>query len=331
MTYETARCPICRYGVCPRSHNASIIEFSKCVRRHQVTKLFGFPSQPFRFKKGVTASVSPCCISTMVPYWSKVRTFISRLKTSSMPVSSNNVKDRVCSRMFPVRIGSKGDILVVVIYVRFTPESGHCRERLACPLCAKSRHSDRFWISLLAGKGAQVRGASPVKLPRRQFLHLAAGAASLTAVSRIAWGQSYPTRPVRIIVATAPGGLPDIRRSRLLFQCLAQISCALTQFAEQPRVLDGNDGLGGEGPEKRYLLIRKWINFGTSNLECSDRHALTQQWNTSNRPVSEPFCQGASFGEVLGLGLDVNYMNGFPLEKEAPCNSSARARETKAL
>src|SRR5262249_20324179 len=37
-----------------------------------------------------------------------------------------------------------------------------------------------------------------------------AGAASLTAVSRIAWGQSYPTRPVRIIVATAPGGLPDI-------------------------------------------------------------------------------------------------------------------------
>ena len=49
-----------------------------------------------------------------------------------------------------------------------------------------------------------------MKLPRRQFLHLAAGAASLTAVSRIAWGQSYPTRPVRIIVATAPGGLPDI-------------------------------------------------------------------------------------------------------------------------
>src|SRR5215472_13645510 len=234
MTYETARCPICRYGVCPRSHNASIIEFSKCVRRHQVTKLFGFPSQPFRFKKGVTASVSPCCISTMVPYWSKVRTFISRLKTSSMLVSSNNVKDRVCSRMFPVRIGSKGDILVVVIYVRFTPESGHCRERLACPLCAKSRHSDRFWISLLAGKGAQVRGASPVKLPRRQFLHLAAGAAVSPALPRIASALDYPTRPVRWIVGFPPGGPNDIT-ARLMAD---QLSVRL----HQPFVVENRPG-----------------------------------------------------------------------------------------
>jgi hypothetical protein len=89
--------------------------------------------------------------------------------------------------------------------------------------------------------------------------------------------------------------------------------------------------LGGEGPEKRYLLIRKWINFGTSNLECSDRHSLTQQWNTSDRPVSEPPSQGASFGKVLGLGLEVSYMNGLPLENDAACNTSARARKTKAL
>ena len=39
-----------------------------------------------------------------------------------------------------------------------------------------------------------------MKLPRRQFLHLAAGAAALPAVSRFAWAQAYPTRPVRIIV-----------------------------------------------------------------------------------------------------------------------------------
>src|SRR5215467_10255619 len=94
---------------------------------------------------------------------------------------------------------------------------------------------------------------------------------------------------------------------------------------------DGNDGLRGEGPEKRYLLVRKRVNFGTSKLECSDRHPLTQQWHTSDRPMSEPPCHGASFGKVLGLRLEVNYMNGLPLENDAACNTSTRARETKAL
>ncbi len=45
-----------------------------------------------------------------------------------------------------------------------------------------------------------------MKLPRRNFLHLAAGAAALPAVSRIAWAQAYPSRPVRVVVG-APRGV----------------------------------------------------------------------------------------------------------------------------
>ena len=49
-----------------------------------------------------------------------------------------------------------------------------------------------------------------MKCSRRAFLHLAAGVAGLPAVSPTAWAQAYPTRPVRIIVASTPGGAPDI-------------------------------------------------------------------------------------------------------------------------
>ena len=60
-----------------------------------------------------------------------------------------------------------------------------------------------------------------MKLPRRKFLHFAAGAAALPAVSRIAWAQSYPTRPVRLLVGFPAGGVTDVF-ARLMGQWLSE-------------------------------------------------------------------------------------------------------------
>jgi tripartite-type tricarboxylate transporter receptor subunit TctC len=72
-----------------------------------------------------------------------------------------------------------------------------------------------------------------MKLPhRRQFLHLAAGAAALPAVSRVAWAQAYPSGPVRVIAPYAPGGSVDFH-ARLMAQWLSER--LLQQFVVENR------------------------------------------------------------------------------------------------
>src|SRR6266550_4127224 len=94
-----------------------------------------------------------------------------------------------------------------------------------------------------------------MKLPRRQFLHLAAGAAALPAVARIARAQTYPSRPVRWIVGFAAGGGNDIT-ARLMGQWL-------TERLGQPFVIENrpgaNSNIGTEAvvraPPDGYTLL----------------------------------------------------------------------------
>lgn len=92
-------------------------------------------------------------------------------------------------------------------------------------------------------------------LPRRQFLHLAAGAAVLPALSRMGWAQDYPTRPVRIIVGATGGSSPDIF-ARLLGHWLSE-------RMGRPFVIDNRPGAGGDiafeaaarSPADGYTLV----------------------------------------------------------------------------
>jgi tripartite-type tricarboxylate transporter receptor subunit TctC len=101
-----------------------------------------------------------------------------------------------------------------------------------------------------------------MKLGRRQFLHLTAGAAALPAVSRVAGAQAYPTRPVRVIVGFAPGQAIDIT-TRIVAQ-------RLSERLGQQFIIENRPGGGGNiateavvrAPPDGYTLLA----IGSNNL-----------------------------------------------------------------
>ena len=103
------------------------------------------------------------------------------------------------------------------------------------PIVSESRRTQRRLVGArLHGRPLRVKAT---KLPRRQFLHLAAGAAALPAVSRIARAQTYPSRSVRIVVGYPAGGVTDIF-ARLVGQ-------SLSERLGRPFIIENRQGASG--------------------------------------------------------------------------------------
>ena len=102
-------------------------------------------------------------------------------------------------------------------------------------------------------------------LQRRSFLRLAAGAAALPAVSRIAWAQDYPSRPVRVIVPFAPGGQTDVV-ARLIAQKLSD-RLGKQFYVENAAGAGGNIGAGRAAqaaPDGYTILFIDAIGFASA-------------------------------------------------------------------
>ena len=98
-----------------------------------------------------------------------------------------------------------------------------------------------------------------MKLPhRRKFLHLAAGAAALPVVSRVARAQAYPTRPVRIIVGFPAGGSGDFH-ARLMGQWLSE-------RLGQQFVVENRPGAGGKAADDAHRSRR--IRLRPRHVRC---------------------------------------------------------------
>src|SRR2546427_2306817 len=106
-----------------------------------------------------------------------------------------------------------------------------------------------------------------MKLPRRNFLYLAAGAAALPALSRIAWAQTYPTRPVRIIVGFAPAGGTDIM-ARLIGQWLSERLGQQFVIENRPGAASniGSEMVVNAPPDGYTLLVATAVNAINATL-----------------------------------------------------------------
>jgi tripartite-type tricarboxylate transporter receptor subunit TctC len=118
-----------------------------------------------------------------------------------------------------------------------------------------------------------------MKLPRRQFLHLATGAATLAILPRAARAQAYPTRPVHIIVPYLAGGLGDT---------LARLSGQwLSERLGQPFVIENRPGAGG--------------NIGTETVVRAPADGYTLLWTGSPNAISATLYEKLNFDFIRDI------------------------------
>ena len=101
-----------------------------------------------------------------------------------------------------------------------------------------------------------------MKLPRRQFLCLAAGAATLCIVSSVAWAQTYSSRPITMIVPFPAGGATDV---------IARIVAEpMSRTLGQPVVIENIGGAGGtrRAARSRWACSRAFENLLIGGSGC---------------------------------------------------------------
>jgi tripartite-type tricarboxylate transporter receptor subunit TctC len=118
-----------------------------------------------------------------------------------------------------------------------------------------------------------------MKLPRRNFLHLAAGAAALPAVSRIAGAQAYPSRPVRWVVGFAAGGNADI--------LTRPIGQWLSERLGQPFVVENRPGAGS--------------NIATEAVVRASPDGYTLLWVTSANAINATLYDKLNFNFIRDI------------------------------
>src|SRR6476659_2024045 len=125
------------------------------------------------------------------------------------------------------------------------------------------------WTIRLMPRSPIAAGRQRVQFPRRKCLHLAVSATALPSLSRRAWAQAYPSRPVRAVVAFAPGGVTDTF-GRLMAQKLTE------QFGKQFYVENiagatGNIGTAqvAQAAPDGYTLLFAFSSHGVNPTPCA--------------------------------------------------------------